>query len=173
MEHFLLQDLVVVRDEDAQQVDDEQPPDLVLGGVTVKAMAQFRVSDQRCRSGVADAAAAYLTGVEAGAPTDLRGHAPAAVQLGGAWFDLWQLPEWPVGTWTVLHLVLVAKGCEPVPREAHRQVLGALHVEHGDGPVRPVSMGTFGGNGLMQCTAQFRGPIKGLRATIDQTTRKT
>lgn len=172
MDHFLLRDLVVVREVDAQQFDDEQRPDLVLGGLTMKAMAQFRVAGWRCRAGVADAATASPVGSQAGAPTNLRGHAPAVVKLGGVPFDLWQLPEWWVDdAWTVLHLILVPDGRELVSREAHRELLGALHVEPGDAHVLPVSFGTFGGGGLIQCTAEFSGQLTGLRATIDQVDR--
>lgn len=58
MDHILLRDLVVVREVDAQQFDDDQRLNLVLGGLTMKAMAQFRVADWRCRAGVADAVTA-------------------------------------------------------------------------------------------------------------------
>lgn len=174
VEHFLLRDLVVVRDDDgASQFDDDRPPDLVSGGVAVKAMAQFRVASRRCLAGVADASTAYPIGHHAGARTDLRGRAPAAVTLGGASFDLWQLPEWQVDTRTVLHLVLVARGDQPVSRESHRQLLAALHVEHDGAQVLPVSMGTYGGDRLIQCTAEFRGQITGLRAFIDEATCET
>jgi hypothetical protein len=169
VEHFLLPDLVVLRDVDAKQFDDEQRPDLVLGGLTMKALAQFRVADRRCRAGIADSAPAFPIVSQVGAPTDLRGRAATAVKLGGVPFEMWQLPEWWVGdASTILHLVLVSDQYKSVSREAHRELLGGLHIQHGDAPVLPVSMGTFGGDGLIQCMAEFGGQLTGLRATIEQ-----
>lgn len=164
----MLGDLVVVRhDDDAGQSDDDPPPSLVLGGVAMKAIAQFHVAGRRCLAGVADSAAAYVIGPEAGAPTDLRGRTPASVTLDGTSFDLWQLPEWLVGGSTVLHLVLAARDGRPVTRNAHRQLLAVLHVEHGGAPVVPLSTGTYGGDRLLQCTAEFRGQITGLTMDVD------
>jgi hypothetical protein len=168
VEHFLLRDLVVVRDDDTTvEFDDERPPDAVLGGVAAKAMAQFRVADRRCLIAVADFATARPIGPEAGPGLDLRGHVPSRVTLGGTSFDLWQLPEWHVATQTVLHLVLETRGELLNKRESHRLLLGALQVEQGGVPVLPVSMGTFGGDRLIQCTAVFRGHVTELKATLD------
>ncbi|MDN4161115.1 hypothetical protein [Nocardioides abyssi] len=169
MEHFLLQDLVVVRnDDDMAQFDDERPPELLLGGVIAKAMAQFRVGDKRCLIGVADLAAVHPIGPQAGPGNDLRGRVPIRVTLGETSFDLWQLPEWHVSSRTVLHLLLVAEGEMTNKRESHRLLLGALQVEQGGDQVLPVSMGTFGGDRLIQCAAEFPGDMMGLKVTIDQ-----
>lgn len=70
--------------------------------------------------------------------------------LGGASFDLWQLPEWWVDSRTVLHLVLAARDHQPAPRESHRQLLAALHVERGGAQVPPVWTGTYSGDRLIQ-----------------------
>ncbi|MBC9732417.1 hypothetical protein [Nocardioides marmotae] len=167
MEHFLLGDLVVVRDDDeVVPFDDERPPDTVLGGVPAKAVAQFRVADRRCLAGVAGGAAAETVGPQAGPGRDLRGHVPDRVTLGATSFDLWQLPEWHVAGQTVLHLVLVARGELLDKREAHRLLLGTLDVERDGVHVLPESMGTFGGEGLIQCAAQFRGHLTGLTVTV-------
>ena len=171
VDHFLLPDLVVLRDVDAEQFDDEQRPALVLGGLTMKALAQFRVAGQRCRAGVADSSPASPVSSQVGAPTDLSGQAPATVKLGGVLFDVWQLPEWWVGgASTVLHLVLISDNPKSVSPEAHRELLGGLDIQHGAAHVLPVSVGTFGGDGLIQCTAEFGGQLTGLRATIEQAT---
>jgi hypothetical protein len=63
---------------------------------------------------------------------------------------------------------LVSGQHKSVSREAHRELLVGLHIQHGDAPILPVSMGTFGGDGLIQCTAEFGGQLTGLRATIEQ-----
>lgn len=48
----LLPGLVVLREVDAEQFDDEQRPDLVLGGLAMTAMAQFEVAGRRCLAGL-------------------------------------------------------------------------------------------------------------------------
>lgn len=171
VEHFLLRDLVVVRHDDASPSDDARSPGLVLGGVVLLAMADFHVAGKRCLAGVADPATAHPIGPEAGAGTDFRGRAPTAVTLGGASFDLWQLPEWHVDDSTVLHLVLTARDGRPVTRDTHRALLAGLQIEHDGAQVLPVSMGTYGGNTLIQCTAEVREPLVGLTARVVQTAR--
>ncbi|MFC7496187.1 MULTISPECIES: hypothetical protein [unclassified Nocardioides] len=167
MEHFLLPDLVVVRDHEAGNIDANRPRDLVLGGVALSDLAEFQVGHRHCRAGVSDSATADSVGPEAGSRTDLRPNAPATVTLDGASFDLWQLPEWWVGSRTVLHLVLLQADARPVDyQQVPRLLIRALRFEKDGVTVAPNEMAAFGGGRVLQCTAEFDGQVAGLSAVV-------
>ncbi len=113
MERFLLGDLLVLRDLDHDAAADGEgvPSVPLMAGVPLRSLASFSLGGHTCRSGLADAPG---TAVAAS-----RLPQPVVLEVSGCPVSIWRLPEWHVGDWTVVHLVLPRR-CRGAARRPSR-----------------------------------------------------
>lgn len=165
MERFLLGDLLVLRDLDHDAAADGEgvPSVPLMAGVPLRSLASFSLGGHTCRSGLADAPG---TAVAAS-----RLPQPVVLEVSGCPVSIWRLPEWHVGDWTVVHLVLMARDGAEVPRAVHRDLLGRLQVEHG-GRLSPYAgSGSFGGGHIVQVTVELPGVLTDVEVSLQPLTR--
>lgn len=165
MEHFLLGDLLVLRDlaDDAAADGEGASSVLLVAGVPLRSLASFSLGGHTCRSGLADAPGSAVVGKQLPQPVIL--------EVSGCPVSVWRLPEWHVGDWTVVHLVLMTRDGAEVPRAVHREVLGRLQVEH-RGTVLPYAGGgSFGGGPFVQVTVELPGRLSDVGVSLQPLTR--
>lgn len=169
MERFLLGDLVLLRDAaEVGPTTSGESSGLRMAGVTLRSLATFDLGGHACRSGLADAREVVAA---ASQPAPLALGAPVDVVLAGTPVSVWRLPDWQVGDWTVVHLVLVAQDGSEVPLAVHRELLGVLQVELEGSRRAHAGGGTFGGGRTVQCTAEVPGVWPGLEVSLQPLTR--
>jgi len=167
VERFLLGDQLVLReldgaDRDAVADGEGASSALRMGGVPVRSLTTFSLAGHACRSGVADASGTSVPG---------RSLQSADVEVAGRPVSIWRLPEWHVGDWTVVHLVVVAADGVELPREVHRELLGRLQVEH-RGIVLPyVGGGSSGGGPVVQVAVELPGVLSDVEVSLQPLTR--
>ncbi|GAB2627180.1 hypothetical protein GCM10027270_12880 [Nocardioides ginkgobilobae] len=165
MERFLLGDLLVLRDLDHDAAADGEgvPSVPLMAGVPLRSLASFSLGGHTCRSGLADAPGAAVAGKQL--------PQPVVLEVSECPVSIWRLPEWHVGDWTVVHLVLVTRDGAEVPRAVHREVLGRLQVEHQGSVLPQAGGGSFGGGPLVQVTAELPGRPSDVEVSLQPLTR--
>ena len=165
MERFLLGDLLVLRDLDHDAAADGEgvPSVPLMAGVPLRSLASFSLGGRTCRSGLADAAGTAVAGKLL--------PQPVVLEVSGCPVSIWRLPEWHVGDWTVVHLVLVTRDGAEVPRAVHRDLLGRLQVEHRGSVLPQAGGGSFGGGPLVQVTVELPGVLSDVEVSLQPLTR--
>ncbi|CAB4748659.1 unannotated protein [freshwater metagenome] len=166
MERIVLGDLLVLRDvdHDAVVADGEGASSaLRMGGVPLRSLASFSLGGHTCRSGLADASGTAVAGKLL--------PQPVVLEVSGCPVSIWRLPEWHVGDWTVVHLVLVTRDGAEVPRAVHRDLLGRLQVEHRGRPSPYAGSGSFGGGHIVQFTVELPGVLTDVEVSLQPLTR--
>lgn len=165
MERIVLGDLLVLRDVDHDAAADGEgvPSVPLMAGVPLRSLASFSLGGHTCRSGVADAPDAAVTGEQV--------PQPVVLEVAGRPVSIWRLPEWHVGDWTVVHLVLMTRDGAEVPRGVHREVLGRLQVEHRGSVLPYAGGGSFGGGPLVQVTVELSGVLSDVEVSLQPLTR--
>lgn len=169
MERFLLGDLLVLRaldgdtDQDAVADGEGASSALLMDGVPLRSLASFSLGGRTCRSGVAEASGTTVV--------DRRLPQPVGLELAGCPVSIWRLPEWHVGNWTAVHLVVVVADGGEVPRDLHREVLGRLQVEHRGSVLPYVGGGSFGGGPFVQVMVELPGVLSDVEVSLQPLTR--
>lgn len=169
MERFLLGDLMLLRDAvEVGPTTIGESSGLRMAGVDLRSLATFDLGGHACRSGLAEAGEVVAV---SGQPAPAALSAPVDVVLAGTPVSVWRVPDWQVGDWTVVHLVLVARDGSEMPLAVHRELTGVLEIER-DGASRvPLGGGTFGGDRVVQCTAEVPGGWSRLEVSLQPLTR--
>jgi hypothetical protein len=166
VERFLLGDLLVLRDvdHDAAVADGEGASSaLLMAGVPLRSLASFSLDGCTCRSGIADAPDTTVAGEQL--------PQPVVLEVAAHPVSIWRLPEWHVGDWTVVHLVLMTRDGAEVPRGVHREVLSRLLVEHRGSVLPYAGGGSFGGGPLVQVTVELPGVLSDVEVSLQPLTR--